>query len=203
MTKKLLFLNGPSQDTCDRFFGWPTPFLYAIAPTVAAVKAGELDLEYVPKMFDPIWYAKGKNDAKVKKDFTRQLDGVDIVCASATYDSLYPTMQLFSEAKRANSDIKTILGGPHFDETHNLARFNQVKLSSKLVDFGVAGDGELALKAVLEAIAKEKIDKTDFSSVPGRAWIYSKKGKQKNSGLPNFVDSFPFIPIEHLIFDIT
>lgn len=196
VTKKILFVNGPSQDTCDRFFGWPTPFLYAIAPTVAAIKAGELNLEYAPKMFDPIWYAEGKNDTKVKKDFIKQLNGVDVVCASATYDSLYPTMELFSEAKRINSNIKTILGGPHFDETHNLARFNQINLSPELVDFGIAGDGELALKTLLETIAKEKIGITDFSSVPGKAWIYSKKGRQSTSGVPLELDSLPFMPIE-------
>ncbi len=196
MAKRILFVNGPSQDTCDRFFGWPTPLLYAIAPSVDAIKNDELDLEYVPKIFDPIWYAEGKNDGRVKKEFLRQLNGVDVVCASSTYDSLYPTMQLLAEAKREDPNIRIVLGGPHFDEVHSLAGFNDVEKSPELVDFGVAGDGEFALKALLEAIAADSLEKLDLSSVPGKAWVYSKKGVQPTSGKPLDLNRLPFMPIE-------
>jgi len=51
--KKVLFLNGPSQDPSDRFFGWSTSLLYAIAPTIKAVNDGFLDIEVAGEIFDP------------------------------------------------------------------------------------------------------------------------------------------------------
>jgi len=61
MTKKVLLINGPSQDPSDRFFGWPTSLLYAIAPSVSESRAGRLDVEFANKIFDPVWYAGGSN----------------------------------------------------------------------------------------------------------------------------------------------
>ena len=52
MTRKILFVNGPSQDPSDRFFGWPTPLLYAIAPTVQAVRNGDINLDVLYTISD-------------------------------------------------------------------------------------------------------------------------------------------------------
>ena len=97
MVKKILFVNGPSQDPSDRFFGWPTSLLYAIAPTVQAIKDGELRLDYVPKIFDPIWYVEQNNSEKIKSEFKKILEkeNVGVVCASTTYDSLSNSAVIF------------------------------------------------------------------------------------------------------------
>src|SRR5215472_6418638 len=99
MSQQLLFINGPSQDMCDRFFGWPTSLLYAIAPTIRAIRKGELNLDYEAAIFDPVWYIEGKNDIAVKAALRTKLHEGTILCASATYDSIYPTLQLFQDAK--------------------------------------------------------------------------------------------------------
>ena len=136
MVKKILFVNGPSQDPSDRFFGWPTSLLYAIAPTIKAIDGGGLNLEYDPKIFEPLWYVERENNEQIKSDFKERIKNIDIVCASATYDSLYPTLQLFTEAKRVNPNIVTIFGGPYFDEVHHL-QSSEVK-NHNLIDFAIA-----------------------------------------------------------------
>ena len=197
MVKKILFMNGPSQDSSDRFFGWPTPLLYAIAPTIQAIKVGEIDLAYSSKIFDPIWYVEDKNSEKIKQEFRELLkkESTDIICASATYDSLYPTLQLFSEAKRVNPRITTILGGPHFDETHNTIT-NEIDKNPNLVDFGIAGDGEYSLKSVLEAISKDSLSELDTRNIQGKSWIYHGGKKYATSGRQLDLDQIPFVPIE-------
>src|SRR5688572_25251676 len=117
---KIVALNGPSQDACDRFFGWPTSLLYALAPSAAAVQAGQSDLELVGPIYDPIWYVEEMNGRFVETEFAQMCLAADVVCASATYDSLYPTLRLLAAAKRLNSRLVTILGGPHVDEVHRL-----------------------------------------------------------------------------------
>ena len=136
-------MNGPSQDSSDRFFGWPTSLLYAIAPTIQAINEGKINLTYVQKIFEPIWYIEGVNSEGIKNNLHELLEKerVDIICASATYDSLYPTLQLFAKAKKVNPHLTTILGGPHFDEVHNI-KLNDVQRTPHLIDFGIAGDGE-------------------------------------------------------------
>jgi len=196
MSRKVLFVNGPSQDASDRFFGWPTSLLYAIAPTVKAIQDGELSLGYVPQIFDPISYIEGRNNEAVKREFKEQMDGVDIVCASATYDSLYPTIQLFAEAKTMNPKVLTVLGGPHFDEIHTLHRGNEMEPCLELVDFGIAGDGEYALKALLEAISEKRLYGFDASQIPGRAWIYGDAFRQATNGQPLDLNTLPFMPIK-------
>jgi len=195
MSRRVLFASGPSQDGCDRFFGWPTSLLYAISPTMKAIDDGELSLECVPQIFEPISYIDGRNDAAVKAEFREQLDGVDIVCASTTYDSLYPTLELFAEAKTMNPRVITILGGPHFDEVHNVRQGDEIGPGPELVDFGIAGDGEYALKALLEAVSDERLDSLDASQIPGRAWIYGDGCRQATSGQPLNLNTLPFMPI--------
>jgi radical SAM superfamily enzyme YgiQ (UPF0313 family) len=196
MSRMVLFVNGPSQDASDRFFGWPTSLLYAIAPTVKAIQDGELSLGYVPQIFDPISYIEGRNDEAVEREFKEQMDGVDIVCASATYDSLYPTIQLFAEAKTMNPKVLTVLGGPHVDEVHDLRPGREMGSRPGLVDFGIAGDGEYALKALLGAISDERLDSFDASQTPGRACIYGDTFRQATSGQPLNLDTLPFMPIQ-------
>src|SRR3989339_164516 len=137
MTRKILFVNGPSQDPSDRFFGWPTPLLYAIAPTVQAVRNGDINLDIHPKIFDPVWYVEGRNSEQIKNDFSELVrkENIEVICATATYDSLYPTMQLLSLAKSLNPNLVTILGGPHFDEIHT-TRLNEVQRGN-IIDFGI------------------------------------------------------------------
>ena len=79
---RVLLVNGPSQDSCDRFFGWPTPLLYAIAPSIEEQRRGILNVEFVEQIFDPVWYVEGKNDAAVRALFAESLVGVDVVCAA-------------------------------------------------------------------------------------------------------------------------
>jgi anaerobic magnesium-protoporphyrin IX monomethyl ester cyclase len=197
MSNKILFVNGPTQDSCDRFFGWPTSLLYAIAPSISAIRNGNLSIDYVPKIFDPIWYVEGKNSEEVKKSFRETIEGegVNVICVSASYDSLFPTLQLLREAKKINPEIKTVLGGPHFDETH-LISLNGAQRPSDLIDFAVAGDGEYALMAVLNSIARGNLTNLNPNSIPGRAWIYYRGKQYATSGHPLDLDALPFMPIE-------
>ena len=73
MTKKVLFMNAPSQDPSDRFFGWPTSLLYAIAPSIDAARRGNLDIEIVPRIFDPINYSRESREA-VEKELGRVIE---------------------------------------------------------------------------------------------------------------------------------
>ena len=196
--EKVLFVNGPSQDPSDRFFGWPTPLLYAISPTVEAVRNGSLKLDLVGKIFDPWCYIEGVNSEKIKREFGEQLQDVDIVCASAIYDALYPTLQLFAEAKRLKPDIVTVLGGPHFDEIHNISALNDIRRSPHLVDYAIAGDGEIVLRELLKELsAKEQVDlRIVAGNSVGRAWIYNNQGQGVSVNRPLVLDDLPFMPIE-------
>ncbi len=199
MTKKILFVNAPSQDPSDRFFGWPTSLLYAIAPSVDAARNGNLDIEIVPKIFDPINYSAESREA-VERDLGRiiEKEKVNILCASATYDSVYPTHILFDRAKQMNPKIKTILGGPHFDEVYRLPKFREEVFSSSLVDVAIEGDGEFALKSTLEAMSKDQdLSNLDWHSVLGIAEVYTPDGKvYSTSGQPLNLNDIPFIPID-------
>jgi len=192
-------MNAPSQDPSDRFFGWPTSLLFAIAPSVASARVESLDVEIVPEIFDPVNYT-AQSKREVERNLSRiiQRESVDIICASATYDSIYPASRLFHRARQINPKIKTILGGPHFDEVHKLPRFREEILNSNLVDIAVAGDGEFALKSVLEAMSNNQdISDIDWHSVSGKAWIYTSDGRvYRTSNQPLDLNNIPFIPIE-------
>lgn len=201
MTKKVLCVNGPSQDPSDRFFGWPTPLLYAIAPSVAAARRGEMNLEFSSGgIFDPVWYVEGHNDATLINEFAERIvrEQIDVVCASAIYDSVYPTIKLLEVAKRVNPGILTIFGGPHFDEVHTIDVLNDIKLRPDVIDVAIAGDGEHALKATLEAIARGKnISEAAWADVEGRAVVYTNDGGVFNtSGRPIELNNVPFMPVE-------
>jgi radical SAM superfamily enzyme YgiQ (UPF0313 family) len=195
MVKKILFMNGPSQDPSDRFFGWPTSLLNAIGPSVQAIKDMRLNLDYYPKIFEPLWYLKGKNDWRIMAEFRERIADIDIICGSATYDALYPTMQLFSEAKKLKPDIVNIFGGPYLDEVHNLLPYDQDLMDSS-IDFAIAGDGEYALRAVLESLVNERSFEPELTTVPGRAWIYHDGKQYATSGSKLEMDKMPFLPIE-------
>jgi len=199
MANKVLLINGPSQDPSDRFFGWPTPLLYAVAPSIAEAKKGKLDVEFISQIFDPIWY-----EAHSKSRIDRELEGIvdkeqpDIVCASAIYDSVYPTLCLFDKIKRINSDVKTIFGGPHFDEIHTLDKFSDIKLRPDLIDIAIAGDGDYALLETLRSIFNGRsLADVDWNDIDGRATIYTNDGSvYQTNGKPIDLNSLPFIPIE-------
>ena len=193
--RKVLFMAGPSQDKSDRFFGWPTPLLYAISPTINSIKEGRLELEYVPKLFEPIWYVEGLNSDKIKEEFMKQTQNVDIICTSVLYDSLYPTLQLLAEIKKQNPTIVAIAGGPHFDGLGNSELINPSHW--EIIDFIVAGDGEYALEALLQALSRNSFADFHPEEISGKARIYSKGGDAcRTSGEPIPLEHLPFIPIE-------
>jgi radical SAM superfamily enzyme YgiQ (UPF0313 family) len=192
---KIVGLNGPSQDACDRFFGWPTPLLYALAPTVASITAGDYNLEFTAPIYDPLWYVEEVNGRILDSEFSQVCSSADVVCASTTYDALYPTLRLLAAAKRMKPELVTILGGPHVDEVHALACGNEIVKESSLVDIAISGDGEYALLAVLRALNKGGIDKLDLSGVEGRACIYAEG---RLIGITNErlnLDKLPFLPL--------
>jgi radical SAM superfamily enzyme YgiQ (UPF0313 family) len=195
--KKILFLSGPSQDPSDRFFAWPTSLLYAIAPTIKAINDGYLELEVAGQILGPWSYVEGVNADEVMTKFESRMQGVDILCASTIYDALYPTLQLFAKAKSLNPQVITILGGAHFDETHKLQEINGI-VDNPLVDYGIAGDGEVALMELLWAIAdRGSVDLADVASrSTGRAWLYGKGRQVAVVNTPLVLDSLPFMPIE-------
>lgn len=195
---KILFLNGPSQDACDRFYGWPTPLLYAIAPTVKAIDEGEIDATYVPKIFEPVSYVEGVNDKAIKKDFVELLEKEqpDIICASTIYDSLYPTLQLLDVAKQHSRDIVTILGGPHIDEVHRRSHFfNECKPGNGLVDIAIAGDGENALKRIITNLVRHEPALSHIAEQAGKVWVYTVDGSSATTQRPLSLGTLPFMPL--------
>lgn len=195
--KTVLFVNGPSQDPSDRFFGWPTPLLYAIAPTVEEVTTGALEIHIAGQIFDPWAYVEGANGDRIKSDFRQRMDGVDIVCASAIYDALYPTLQLFAEAKRLNPRIVTIVGGPHFDETHAIPTLSDIRSNPTLIDYAIAGDGEIALRELLRELS---INSTaDIRTVAarslGQGWVYNNRSERAAFNRSLDLNSLPLMPI--------
>jgi radical SAM superfamily enzyme YgiQ (UPF0313 family) len=196
---KLLLLNGPSQDSCDRFFGWPTSLLYAISPTLRAIQSGELALELLRPIFDPVWYEKGCNDMEINAAFVEAIADVDIICASATYDSLHPTLELLREAKRVDKNILTILGGPHVDEIRTLPQITELTQPNSPVDIAVAGDGEYALLTILQNISEQSHPLSHIDTIIGDAWIWMKGQYEfaRTKGSPLDLNALPFAPIEY------
>lgn len=194
-TPRVLFVNGPSQDPSDRFFGWPTSLLYAIAPSCQSARSGEMEYEILGKLFEPIWFVEELNGASVRSGFLEAAADAQVICASVTYDSLYPTLQLFEEAKRRNPDALMVLGGPHVDEVH--ARCDLRADCLGCADYMVAGDGEYALKALLQAIARGQVDAAGFEDVEGRFWVYGSRGLVASGATPLQLDRLPTMPLEH------
>ncbi len=195
MSLRVLLVNAPSQDCCDRFFGWPTSLLYAVAPSFAAAQEGRLDVEFLPAVFDPLWWVDGQNDHAVASAFRASLSsGVDVVCISTTYDSLYPALKLLELAKRHDPAIVTILGGPHFDEIHHVNQIDDHRRKPSVVDWVVAGDGEYALFRILEVLSSGAALAPE--SISGKAWVYHRGHAYESSGTPVAVDDLPFIPLE-------
>jgi len=146
-------------------------------------------------LFDPIWYVAGINDREVTCQFEQELDrGVEVVCASTTYDSLYPTLSLLLIAKRRDPQVVTILGGPHVDEVIDLPgnRWG----TPELVDYAVAGDGELVLLELLRAISQEAELDPSTRDVRGRSTVRTLNGQMRTTGRPLDLDALPFMPIE-------
>ena len=202
MKHKILFVAGLQQDKGDMFRGIPSSLLYAIAPTVQVIDSGQLEMEYVNSIFEPTFFIEGYNDLSVKKTFREiiEKERVTIICASSTYDSIYPVLQLFRSAKEINPEIISILGGAHFDEVHTQRHLNNnVDLNPNIVDVGIAGDGEYSLLSVLRAIISGKPRKgildLDTSQILGRASIYTpwQNIVINNGKLP--LDKLPFMPI--------
>ena len=195
MRVKALLINAPSQDSCDRFFGWPTSVLYAVAPSVAAAKEGRLDVEFVPAVFDPIWWVEGENDAEVATKFCEVLaTGVDVICISMTYDALYPALNLLKVAREFNPEIVAILGGPHIDEVGFCGGHEKLWRSAGNDDWIVAGDGEYALLAILRAISEGVA--LDAKAVRGRTRIYHKNKVYLGEGDRLQLDELPLMPLE-------
>lgn len=193
---KILFVNGPSQDCCDRFFGWPTSLLYAIAPSIAEMDAGRLDMEYDPDLFDPVFFVADDNAPNVLRELRDRIHGVDIVCASTTYDSVHPTMTILREAKAVNPEIITIIGGPHVDEVHRMLQHNVACTDPSIVDFAVAGDGEYALLGLLRALSDGGIEHLRPETLTGRACIYYEDKVAVTNGQPLVLDHLPFMQLE-------
>lgn len=197
--KKVLFVNGPSQDPGDRFGGWPTPLLYAIAPTVEAIRKGSLSLAFCDKIFEPWYYVEGENSEQIKNELRQILEeGVDIICASAIYDSLYPVLQMFALAKTINPHVTTVLGGPYFDEVHGLRQDHEILGDTPLVDYAIAGDGEIVLRELLRELAKQGVPDLNIvvARSAGRAWIYNNRGVGLAINKPLLLDELPFMPTE-------
>ena len=194
---RVLFLNGPSQDSCDRFFGWPTSLLYAVAPTVNAIRDGSLRASLVPTIFDPIWFVEERNGAEVRAEFRKSLAGVTVILASVTYDSLHPTLELLRAAKAAKNPPVTILGGPHIDEIHMLSQMGEIISPESPVDVAVAGDGEYALLRLLCNLADGKPILDRVEECDGCAWVCAKgyEVSAKTTGKQLDLDGLPFLPI--------
>lgn len=154
MAHRVIFVHGPTQDADSRYYGWPTSLLYAISPTIDAIRSGQLSLEVVPRLYEPYHFTDGINEKEVLLEWDKSLNDVDIICASVTYDSLYPTICLLKHAKKKNPNTITIVGGPHIDEVHADPKFSCEVMQQDEIDFIIAGDGEYALLAVLNGLAR-------------------------------------------------
>lgn len=194
---RVLFVNGPSQDPSDRFFGWPTPLLYAIAPTVDAIRKGLLDMDIAGEIFDPWSYTDESADT-INAEFRERLTGVDVICASTTYDSLYPTMELLRIAKEYNREIITILGGPHVDEIHTFPGQRDIALRPNVIDYSIAGDGEFVLLELLKDLSRSRVANVHevMEKSSGKAWLYDRNGQCASIQRPFSLESLPFIPID-------
>jgi radical SAM superfamily enzyme YgiQ (UPF0313 family) len=130
--------------------------------------------------------------------FDRRLADVDVVCASVTYDSLWPVLRLFKHAKERRPPLLTVLGGPHVDETHELGKFNDGQIRRDIIDYAIAGDGDLALLALLRGLS---------AGAPGPVWPNSEmpegffrtyhRGTLIDRGdRPLQLDALPPLPVE-------
>lgn len=193
---KVLFMNGPAQDRGDRFYSWPTPLLYAIAPTVEAIRSGELDVEVAGPIFDPWTWDEERAEA-ILSAFEQRMHDVDVVCASATYDALHPTLECFRRAKQANPRVTAILGGPHVDEVHGDSRYDLFRLAPGVVDYVVAGDGEVVLRELLRELRKPHPSLSEIAArSSGNAWIYHSGGERAAVHTILDLNALPFMPLD-------
>ena len=198
MTKCVLFINGASQDPRHAYFGWPTSLLYAIGPSVEAMRTGQLDMLCEPELFDTGKWISPIDDVAIFAAFDERLANVDILCASATYDSLWPVLRLFQRAKNRKPEVVTLLGGPHVDEIHELGRFNDADIHHDIVDYAIAGDAELALLALLRGLATGKDGPVRYpSKMPEGVFSTYHHGQRiDGGGRPLELDALSPIQIE-------
>ncbi len=194
MTKRILFVNGPSQDPSDRFFGWPTSLLYGIGETCKAIDAGHIDYSYSGRIFDPIWYVDELNGENVRAALREALWNVDIVCASVTYDALFPTLELLRAARTDHPALTVILGGPHIDEAQAFDALRSECL--RIADYLIAGDGEFALVALLKALSFHLVEPSDFVGVAGRFTVYDRCRRIADGTVPLLLDRLDFIRLD-------
>jgi radical SAM superfamily enzyme YgiQ (UPF0313 family) len=189
---KVLAAFAPSQDTKDKFFTTaPTSLGWAIALLVHDIDLGIIEnVEYVPKIFDPL--REDENTwSQYQALLSRELP--DVIILSSTYDSHFSAVRMARLAKKHNSEIIVIYGGPHVKEATNLLvvknmpqiyPFNE---AYSPFDFLIDGDGEYILRQLVMDAAKYKnlsdlikylesdLGKPKYLELPGKARVHFKK----------------------------
>jgi len=114
----------------------------------------------------------------------------DVVGAGATTPEINCTAKMFQEIKDQNSEIITVLGGPHASAIpeETLTDFPQV-------DFIIIREGELSFTSLLSALGSDN----NFAEISGIA--YKNNGKIITNPQRHFIEDINLLPVpaRHLV----
>ncbi|MDI5968837.1 RiPP maturation radical SAM C-methyltransferase [Streptomyces sp. SL13] len=138
-----------------------TPALY----DVDAYKADEFSEFLQQRDVDPLVPVEMQKYARAFiRDIAAEIaaDPPEVVGFTSTFMQNVPSLALAKELKRLVPAIRTVLGGSNCDGPQGAA----LHRNFPQIDFAVSGEGERALPALLNRIAKG----TAFADVPGLSW---------------------------------
>jgi len=211
LPNKIWFINAPYAGHL-LFNGEPTSLLYAISPTIEAIKRNEinnLSLNEVallnPKF--PFTFIKEHLNKQIKKQNLR------VVGISTTTASCNEARKIAELIKSYDKNIIIIFGGPHEDDLDDFEKSALIDDFKDIIDFSIAGDGEYMLLSLIKTIFEHNIfspidlknfiirDQKYFERVNGTGGLYFQfDNKKKIITYNNFlnVNDLPILPRELL-----
>lgn len=112
----------------------------------------------------------------------------NVVASSSTTPIICSVLNMLREVKLQNSDIRTIIGGPHISATP----FETLEKNKEFLDYVIFGEGEHTITELLDS------NFTELEKIKGLGYIYKGVIKiNERRELEKDLDSFAF-PARHL-----
>lgn len=171
---KRIILMYPNQ----RWHKFDLTTTWNLSPYTLCILATMLEVKYEVKIIDAQFYNMSKEQfTKILKEFKPDCVGISVLTSE------YATILDIAAgiAKSVDKSIITIAGGVHV--TTQYARV----IENKDIDYAIRGEGEYALKHLLDYLNGEKI-------FPDKGVVYRKHNNEIVALLPDIVDDIDSLP---------
>lgn len=150
-----------------------------------------LGISYIKSYFDKYSELRNNIEIKIKRKNvwnTILQERPDIIGICAVTVDYLRAIELAYRIKNHKLDSIIIIGGIHIS--------NLPESLNRVFDVGVVGEGEIAMKKLLETISSHGLDREKISQIPGLVY-YDKQGNFVNTGTAELIKDLDNIPIPY------